>query len=891
MPTLGRVGRQLTSYLWRATIAEEVDAELEFHVAMTTRELVARGLSESAARAEAIRRFGDIAAVNATCRRLGTEREHDMRRTQYLAELRQDIAYALRQLTKARSFTAVAVLTLALGIGATTAIFSAVQSVVLRRFPFAHPDRTTFVMERWQDRDGNVSVGNFTDWKRMSRSFSAMGAINFGSFNLAEGDAPQRVLGGVVSDGFFDVFGVRPALGRLFTREEDQPGQEQVVVLSDQLWRGQFAADRGIVGRSVRLNGREYRVVGVMPASFDPTLSQEQLWVPAAFTAASIADHDRHFLNVVALLAPNVTVAQAQAEMTRIATVLRERYPQDNGARTARVAALPELLIGNLRQRLFVLLGAVGFVLLIACGNVANLLLARGAVRAKEMAIRAAIGAGRGRLIRQLLTESLVLAAAAAVVGLALAQGLIKVLVANAPVGIPRLGQTRIDWVVLAFALGVAAVSSIIFGFVPALRTARQDLQSVLKEGGRGAGSARDVVRSTLIIGEVALALTLLTGAGLLIRSAIYLQRVTPGFDPTGVLATRVALPAAGYGDPEHVRQTFEQIIERVSASPGVVAAAAVSQAPLGPGGNSNGLFPEGQKFDPQHLVDARLRMITPGYFATMRVPLRRGRLFDARDVRGSSLAIIVSETLARRLWPNEDAIGKRVACCEGSPEDPKWKTVVGIVGDVRSGGPTVDIRPEFYLPVAQAPAEAWDWVQRTMSIVARTNGPEAGVLTAPIRSALRQVDPALPLYGIITMRDALDRSMAQARFNTMLLGTLGTIGLLLAALGIYSVISYFVSLRTHEIGVRMALGATTGDVVRLMTWQGMRPIAIGVVLGAVTAFATTRLLATSLYGVSATDPMTFAGVVAVLVVVGLAATLVPASRATKVEPTKALNA
>jgi predicted permease len=891
MPTLGRVGRQLTSYFWRATIAEEVDAELEFHVAMTTRELMARGLSESAARAEAVRRFGDIAAVNATCRRLGTEREHDMRRTQYLAELSQDIAYALRQLTKALSFTAVADLTLALGIGATTAIFSAVQSVVLRRFPVAHPERITFIMERWQDRDGNVSIGNLTDWKSMSRSFEAMGAVNFASFNLAEGDAPQRVLGAAVSDGFFDVFGVRPALGRLFTREEDQPGQEQVVVLSDQLWRSQFAADRGIVGRAVRLNGREYRVVGVMPPGFDPVLSQEQLWVPAAFTPAMVEQRDRHFINVVALLAPGVTLAQAQAEMTRIATVLRERHPEENGARTARVASLSEQLLGNLRQRLFVLLGAVGFVLLIACGNVANLLLARGAVRAKEMAIRAAIGAGRGRLIRQLLTESLVLAAASAVVGLALAHGLIKVLIANAPVGIPRLDQTRIDWVVLAFALGVAAVSSIIFGFVPALRTARQDLQSVLKEGGRGAGTARDVVRSTLIIGEVALALTLLTGAGLLIRSAIYLQNVTPGFDPTGVLAARVALPAAGYGDPEHVKQTFQQIVDRVSASPGVVSAAVASQAPLGPGGNSNGILPEGQKFDPRQLVDARLRLISPAYFATMRVPLRRGRLFDERDVRGNPLAIIVSEALARRLWPNEDAIGKRVACCEGSPTNPMWKTVVGVVGDVRSGGPTVDVRPEFYLPLAQAPADAWDWVQRSMTIVARTNGSEPGALTATLRSSLRQVDPSLPLYGIMTMREGLDRSMAQARFNTLLLGTLGAIGLLLAALGIYSVISYFVSLRTHEIGIRMALGATAGDVVRLMTLQGMRPIMIGVAVGAVTAFATTRLLATSLYGVTATDPMTFAGVVAVLVIVGLAATLVPASRATKVEPTKALNA
>jgi predicted permease len=888
MLTAGRFGRQLKSLLWRASIDDEVGAELDFHLDMLARELAGAGMDPAAARAEALRRFGDIDHVHATCRSIGAQREREMRRTEYLAELRQDVIYALRQLAKSPSFTIVAVLTLALGIGATTAIFSAVRSVVLRPLAYAHPDRVVALFERWEGQDGSVSAGVYVDWREQSASFAAMAAEQFSGFNLTDGDTPERVSGGRVTHNFYDVFGVRPLLGRTFTPDEDRPGADQVVVLGHGLWTRRYGADAEIVGRSIRLSGREYTVIGVMPPGFDPTASGEELWVPIAFTPERRAQHDEHYLTVAALLKPGVTPEQAQAEMEPIARRIAELYP--NAVRGGvHVVPMAEVLIGDYGQRLLIMLGAVAFVLLIACGNVANLLLARGAARAKEIAIRAAIGAGQGRILRQLLTESVVLALVSAAVGLALAYGAIRVLVAMAPDGIPRLDETRIDGAVLAFTLALASVSSILFGLVPALRAARGNLQGALREGGRGMGSARDRVRSALIIAEVALALTLLVGAGLLIRSAVHLQSVRPGFDPSGVLTARLALPASSYERPDHVARTFRSVAERLAQVPGVRAAAVVSQAPMGPGGGSNGLVPEGKPLVMESAIDSRLRIVTPDYTTAMRIPLKRGRLFTDQDVAGRERVMIVSEELARRAWPNEDPIGKRITCCEGSPDDPRWKTVVGVVGDVRSAGPTVEVGPEFYLPIDQIPPEAWDWIQRTMTVVARGDG-DPVALTGAMRSAVRAVDPTLPLYRISTMHEAIRASTAQARFNTALLGTFGVVGLLLAAAGIYSVIAYFVSLRTHEIGVRMALGASARDVVSLMTWQGLRPILVGVAIGGVAAFAATRVLRGSLYGVSATDPLTFVGVAAVLVVVGLLATLIPARRATRVDPTRALQ-
>ncbi|HJR62254.1 MAG TPA: ABC transporter permease [Gemmatimonadaceae bacterium] len=885
-----KVGDQLKSLLWQQSIDEQVEAELDFHIEMVTRELEAAGMDPASAHTEALRRFGDLKGVTSRCREIGARTEREMRRSEYLSELRQDGSYALRQLARAPMFSAIAILTLAVGIGATTAIFSVVQSVVLRPFSFANPERVVFVAERWKDLDGNVSAGNYVDWREQSRSFEHLAAIDYLNVTLADPEAPDRVLGAQVTANFFPMLGVAPQLGRTFTAEEDQPGNEQVVVLSHEMWTTRFAANPSVLGQSIQLNGRPYVVIGVMPPGFDPTVSDEQLWMPVAFTPERRAEHDEHYLVVMGRLARGVSAEQANAEMVSIMRGLAQRYPDDNTARSARVISLQELILGNVRERLLVLLGAVALVLLIACGNVSNLLLARAAARAKEIAIRGAIGAGRGRIMRQLLTESLVLSLLAAVAGVALAYAMIRGLLASAPDNIPRLDETRLDWVVLAFALGTAVVSSVIFGLAPALRAARGHLNATLREGGRGMGTARDWVRSSLVAAQVGLALTLLTGAGLLVRSAVHLTRVPRGFETRGVVTARLALPDVSYREPARVERAFEDVVERLKGSPGVRSAAVVSQAPLGPGGNSNGLIPEGKPLSAEHAINARLRITSLDYVETMRIPLISGRWFTEQDVRGSELVMVVSETLARQAWPNESPLGKRIACCEGTPDEPGWKTVVGVVGDVRSFGPTQDVVPEFYLPMRQVPPVAWDWIQRTMTIVARGDLGESAIVPA-MRAAVRELDPTLPLYSVSTMEEASRNAVAQERFNTILLSTLGALGLLLAAVGIYSVIAYFVSIRTHEIAVRMALGAKPRDVVALLTWQGVRPVLGGVALGVAGSIAATRLLRSSLYGVSAGDPLTLAGVIVVLVTVGLLATLVPARRAITVDPASALNA
>lgn len=892
MARLGRGRRQLASLLWKASVEDEVDAEFAFHVEMRTRELIARGMDPAAARTAAIARFGDIRTVNATCRTIGNSREREMKRTEYFEEFAHDVRFSVRQLAKAPMFTLVAVLTLALGVGATTAIFSAVEAVVLRPFPFARPDELTFVFNTWRNQDGGVAAGDFNDWRKRSTSFAQLSAIAFRGVTISTSDSPERLTAAQVTASLFATYGVQPQLGRVFTEDEDQPGKDNVVVLSDGLWRRSYGADTAIVGKTITLNSRPTTVIGVMPASFDPTDSHEVLWMPIAFTPDRLALHDEHYLTVVGRLKPTATVASAQREMDAIAKQMASEYPKTNAESGVHIRQLAPAIIGNYRARLFVLLGAVACVLLIACGNVANLLLARGAARSKELAIRSAIGAGRARIVRQLLTESLVLALLATAVGLALAWTGIHVLIRMAPPAIPRLASTHIDGWVLAFALGLAILSAMLFGLVPAIKTARGNLQQSLREGGRTAiAGARDRVRAVLITAEVAIALTLLVGAGLLIRSAIYLNHVSPGFDPSGVISARIALRPAAYKEgAEEAEQLFTRMLDEVRVRPGVQSVALTSQAPMGPGGGSNGLVPEGAELGMKSAVDTRMRIVTPGYLTTMKIPLIAGRDIGAQDVKGGLRVVVLSAAAAKALWPNQSAIGKRLACCEGSPEDPMWKTVVGVAADVRSGGPTQDVRPEFYMPMVQVPAQAWSWISRTMTVVARAQSGDAASLTPSIRSAIKSVDASIPVYNISTMDDRIAQSMAESRFHLSLLVSLGVVGLLLAAAGIYSVISYFVTLRTHEIGVRMALGATTRDVVQLLTLQGLRPVIAGAVLGAVLASWATRLLRGSVYGVQTGDPTTFIAVAAVLLVVAVLAILIPARRATTVDPTMALH-
>ncbi len=888
-----KFGRSLRSRFWRGSLQEEVDNELDFHVEMRTREYIAAGMDPAAARDAAVRRFGDLSRVNQTCRQIGRRRDQDMRRTEYLSELMQDVTFACRQLLKAPGFSIIAILTLALGIGATSAIFSAVHAVVLRPLPVPDPDRLVAVYEFWRNNNGSMSAGNYVDAVAQSTSFSHTTAILYSSFNLGDSADAERIIGARTTAGFFGVFATPPALGRVYSVEEDQPGREQVVVLSHRLWTRRFGSDRQVVGRQIRMSGRPYEVIGVMPPSFDFTNQTEELWVPIAWTAERKAMHDEHTFQIYARLKAGVPAGQAASELAGFAADLRKRFPKDDSELSFTVVPMMEELVGDYRQRLFILLGAVGFVLLIACGNIANLLLARGAVRAGEMAIRAALGAGRGRMVRQLLTESLVLALISAAAGLALAAWGIRALIAAAPEGVPRLEQTTLDPVVVGFTLLIALASAVLFGLAPAIRAARSDVQTVLKEGGRGAamGGVRDRLRTGLIVGELAVALVLLVGAGLLIRSSIALQRVQPGFGPHGVMSARLALPAAEYAEPGRVVQTFERIAEAARQIPGVESAAITSQVPMGAGGNGNGLVPEGRPFEPGNTILSRLRIVTPGYIETMRIPILEGRAIQDSDRRGALKVMVISQALANAAFPGDNPIGKRIACCEPAPDgkSPDYKTVVGVAGDVLSRGLGEPPAPEFYLPAAQVPDVAWDWIQRTMYVAIRTSMDPATV-AVPLRTAVNAVAPGVPLFNVRTMEERLGESLATAKFNTLLLTLLGAIGVVLAAVGIYGVIAYFVTRRTQEIGVRMALGATRRDVVALVVKQAAWPVAAGIGLGMVLSAGLTRVLSGQLFGVKAHDPATFALVAIGLAGVALVASLVPARRAASVDPTRALH-
>ncbi len=803
----------------------------------------------------------------------------------------RDLRYAIRSLRRSPGFALAAVATLALCIGATTAIFSVVYSVLFRPLPFADPDGLLLVRTTWRQMTSSFSVGNWADVNRQQHSFEYFVPAHAESFNLAGTDAPENVTGARVGADYFAMLGVRPALGRSFLAEEDAPGRGDVVVLSDGLWRRRFGSDPRVVGSQVRLDGRPHTVVGVMPASMDYAVFDEELWVPTAFSAERLAMHDEHYLVVMGRLRPGVTLTQAEVELQGLAGWLRTNFPKENRDRGILVASFKEELLGEHRPRLYVLLGAVGFVLLIACANIANLQLARAAARSRETAIRVAIGAGRTHLFRLALTESLVLAVAGGVLGLLAGYWGVEALAGFGPRDVPRLEQATINGPVLAFALGLTLLSGLIFGLAPALRTAARPPHEALKEGGRSGVRAvgRDRMRNALVVAEIALALVLITGAGLLIRSAIALNAVDPGFDPSGVVAGRVSLPAVAYETPEQVTRAFQRMEEGLVALPGVANGALVSTAPL-EGGSSNGLVPEGRPLDISSAINSMTRLVTPGYFATMKIRLLRGRTFTADDRRGAPLVMVINETLAREAFPGQDPIGKRIACCEPGPDgSPNWKEVVGVVNDVRAGGLHEEPEPEFYLPMIQAPDAAWTWTDRTMTVVARGAGDALSLMT-PMTRAIAEVDPALPLYNLETMQGRLVDSLAQSRFSTMLLTAFGTIALLLAAIGVYGVISYGVTQRTQEIGIRMALGARHADVLALVVRHGGRLAAIGLAVGLAGALALSGLIRSLLFQVSPTDPPTFATGMIVLTTVAVLAAALPARRAARTDPMVALR-
>ena len=805
-----------------------------------------------------------------------------------IADLLHDLRYAARLQRKNPGFTIVAVIALALGIGANTAIFSVVNTVLLRPLPYKDPERLVMV---WEDasRHGyprdTPAAGNYSDWRDQNQVFEGMAAIADTSFNLTGSGEPERLEGRRVSANLFPLLGVEPQIGRVFTAAEDQPGGPRVVLLSYGLWQRRFGGDPNIAGQSLTLNGESYVVVGVMPARFQFPSSDDQAWVPIAFTQQEAANRGRHYLQVLARLKPGVSLAQAQSEMSTIATRLQQQYPQFNAELGAVVQPLQEHLVGDIKPALLILLGAVGLVLLIACANVAYLLLARAAVRQKEIAVRVALGARRWRLIRQFLTESVLLSTLGGLVGLAIAYGGLVLLKAFIPENISQAREISIDLKVLGFTFLVSVATGLIFGLAPAIQAARFNQIETLKEGGRDAatGGGGKRLRGLLVTAEVAISLVLLIGAGLLINSFLRLRNVDPGFRADNLLTMRIVLPKPRYEQFERRSAFYTDLVQRIQSLAGVRSAAVTTNLPLYRQGNSIGISIEGQPAPPpgqERIVVTRI--ISPGYFDTMSIPLLRGRQVTEQDTETTPNVVVISETMARRYWPGEDAVGKRIAAGRvTSPED--WIQVVGVVKDVRQFELNAEPKPQMYLSYRQAGFfEPRDLVVKT--------DVDPSSLAATVRKAVWEIDKDQPVSNIQTMEEILADSIARQRFSMLLLAIFAAVALVLAGVGIYGVMSYSVAQRTHEIGIRMALGAETGAVLKLAVGYGMKLVIAGIVIGLIAAFALTRVMATLLFGVTATDPTTFTLISLLLVAVAALASYIPARRATRVNPIIALR-
>ncbi len=807
--------------------------------------------------------------------------------TQSLSGLLQDVRFTLRQLRRDRVFTLVAVLTLGLGIGATTTLFTVLDAVVLRPLPFPDSERLIDIATTFQGGPGAVSVGSYFVMKERSRTFESLAARSGATFNLTEGGEPERVLGTHVTASYFPLLGVQPTLGRVFTEAEDAQGAPRVAVLSHPLFIRRFGGDPGVVGRSISLSGVPHTVIGVMPSTFALPEEDTEIWTPIAFGAER--SFDAKYLGITARLRSGVSEAQLADDMRAITLATQEAAPRDNEGRAFVAVRLLDHIVGDYRQRLLVLLGAVSLVFLIACVNVASLLLARGTARAREISVRAALGAGRFRIARQLITEAFVLSALGAGVGILIAAAALPILIAQSPADVPRVAEARLDPGAILVASVATLLATLISGLIPALRESRAGLSSTAAQASRGSTSGvRDRARQTFVAIEVGLALMLLMGAGLLIRSGSNLDRVSPGFDPDNLLSARLALPPAAYPGEERPAAAVAQIVTRLSAAPGVSEAAASTRPPM-IGEVSYGLRIEGREPTPANRINARMQLVTPRYLETMRVPLKSGRTFTDLDQRSAPRVMIVNESLARSAWPGESPIGKRVACCEGSDGAPAWKEVVGVVADTRARGLASSGPAEFYLPMDQAPHRAFDSNARSITLVARAVSGNPETLTSSIRAAVSAIDPTVPLYDVATMASRVSASTAVTRFNRLLLTCLGLVGLALAAIGIYGVIAYLVSQRTREISVRMALGALPGDVVRLVLKQGLGAVAAGVVLGGIGAFAQGQAIESLLFGISGRDPWTFSIVAGVLLLFALGASLGPAWRAARIDPAKAL--
>ena len=804
----------------------------------------------------------------------------------------KDLRFAIRGVLKRPAFTAIAVLTLGLGIGASTAIFSIVNSVMLRRLPYPNAARIVAIQEvNRKGEQGQVTGPNFLDWRAQNTVFEQLAAIKITNANLTLADQAERIDLAQTSANFFDVFGVKPQLGRLFVPGDEQAGHAPVAVLSDALWRRKFGADSSLVGKQVNLDGKSYAVVGIAPPGFSYPYKTEA-WLPPLKLAPEVNERveptERRgmgYLFAIALLKPGVTVAQAAGEMDTITARLRQQYPDTNNGRFDRVVSLQEHLVGKSDTMLWLLFGAVMFVLLIACANVANLLLASAASRSKEMAIRTALGASRSRVIRQLLTESTILALAGGAFGLLLSSYGVKAIVRLLPTDFPRLNEIGIDWRVFGFTLGASLLTGFLFGFAPALHLSKTDVQEAMKESGRGtAGSARHTrLRHALIVAEVALSVVLLAGAGLLFRSFMRLQAVNAGFTAQQVLTAKLSPAGPKFQNDTDYSTFYEQVLQRVETMPGVQSAGVINVLPLGKG-PTIGFRVEGRPVTtPDKWPVTNFRTVSPDYFRTMNVPVLQGRVFNSQDDANAPLRLMINQAFVQRDFPDENPVGRRLTFgSRGQDGQPIWCEIVGVTGNVRSLELREEAPPEIYFALGQNPFD-------NMAIVIRATV-EPQSLTPALRQAVAEVDRTVPVSDVQTMEHIVSESVTQPRFNLFLLGLFSGIALLLSAAGIYGVTTYTVTQRTHELGIRLALGAQVSDVLKLVLGQGLAVIGVGLVLGLAAAFALMRLMRSLLFGVGENDPLTFAAITFVLFLVALIACYVPARRATKVDPLVALR-
>ena len=864
---------------WRRRKHSDFASEIQAHIKLEEDRLREEGLPEEDARAAAHRAFGNETAVR--------ERFYESGRWIWWDNLHQDLRYACRALNHSRAFAAAAVLTLALGIGANTAIFSVIDAVLLRPLPYPNPGKLVMVYERLADGGPeSFSPADFLDYKRQGHFFQHLAAYREYSFNLTGQDQPERVSGAIVTADFFSVLAVRARVGRTLLPEQDKPGA-RTVVLGYSLWQSRYGGDPNIAGKAIDVDGEPRTVVGVMPQYFEFPAGTE-LWAAARYAVPEqplnpLKDfsnvRDSHYFDIVARIKPAISMRQAQTEAETIARRLGQQY-KDEEAVGAMLVGLHDDLAGPARPALLLLIGAVALLLLIACVNVANILLARGATRQREIAIRGALGAGRARLARQFLTESVLLAAAGGALGVLMAHWALKPLRALVPAAMPGGVALHLNTQVLLFTGIVSLASGMFFGFFPALQMASVDLNSILKEGGRGAGSGSRShrIRSLLVVSEIALASVLLIGAGLLIRSFNRLLTAPEGFNPSGVLSLQLSLPSVRYAENSDRARFVKQTIARIEALPGVASAGVTSRLPLNPGNSTRSIDIKGQTPPPGGNIAPDYVVASPDYFPSLRIPLISGRTFTDRDEAGAPMVAVVNQTMARRFWPGESPVGKQIQLGACTP----WCEVVGMVGDVRQHHLGMPQPPAVYMPYAQDP---WPF----MAFVVRTKTDPMGVVSA-VEGAIHSVDKDQPVYDVRAMRDVVAKSVSPQRTRMALLSVFAFVALALACIGIYGVMAYSVAQRTHEIGIRMALGARPQDVLRFVTGQGCKLAAAGIAAGLLLSLGLARFLSSLLYGVRPADATTFIGVSLIVLAVALLASYIPARRATKVDPAVALR-